>query len=93
MAPQPPSSDDTEIIGRVVDDRGAPVPNALVALPAGTAPVPEIALVSDAHGRFSLRLPPGQFTLSAHAEQGSGQIDVETSTGSRPGEVVIVIRH
>ena len=91
MAPHPPASDDAEVVGRVVDERGEAVPDALVAIPAGTAAVPEIALLTDPAGRFALRLPPGRFTLSAHAEQGSGQVDVETRAGTRPGEVVIVI--
>lgn len=55
--------------GRVLDTTGAPVMGALIVIDSGTVPMPEIALLSDENGEFSLRLPPGKFTLRA---QGSG---------------------
>jgi hypothetical protein len=77
------------LAGQVVDARGAPVPDALVTIPAGTVPMPEIALLVDAEGRFTLRLPDGRFTLRAHGGGGTGDAEVE-----RPGddEVVITVR-
>jgi hypothetical protein len=77
-----------ELAGQVVDARGAPAPDALVTIVAGTVPMPEIALLVDAEGRFALRLPDGRFTLRAHAAAGTGDAEVE-----RPGddEVVIVV--
>jgi Carboxypeptidase regulatory-like domain len=80
-----------ELAGRVVDEHGEAVPNALVAIVASTVPMPEIALQTDAAGRFALRLPPGRFTLRAHAPGGIGDADVERTEGAGPGDVVIVI--
>ncbi len=74
------------LAGRVVDARGAPVPDALVTVVAGTVPFPEIALLVDAEGRFTLRLPDGRFTLRAHSGAGSGDAEVE-----RPGDAEVVI--
>jgi hypothetical protein len=52
--------------------------------------MPEIALVSDTDGSFSMRLPSGQFTLRAHGPGGaSGEVEVEGAPNSR--EIVIVI--
>lgn len=68
---------DDELVGRVVDQRGDPVPDALVSIVEGTVPMPEIALLVDAGGRFRLRLPDGRFTLRAHAAGGSGDTEVE----------------
>lgn len=75
-----------ELVGRVVDARGDPLPDALVTIVAGTVPMPEIALVVDDDGRFRLRLPDGRFTLRAHAAGGSGETEVE-----RPGDDTVVI--
>jgi hypothetical protein len=74
------------LAGRVVDARGAPAPDALVTVVAGTVPVPEIALLVDAEGRFALRLPDGRFTLRAHAAAGTGEAEIE-----RPGDDRVVI--
>ena len=78
-----------ELAGQVVDARGAPAPDALVTIVAGTVPMPEIALLVDAEGRFALRLPDGRFTLRAHAAAGAGEAEVERP---RDAEVVITVR-
>jgi Carboxypeptidase regulatory-like domain len=78
-----------ELAGQVVDARGAPVPDALVSIVAGTVPMPEIALLVDAEGRFALRLPDGRFTLRAHAAAGTGDAEVERP---RDRDVVIAVR-
>ena len=75
--------------GRVVNRNGAPVPDALVSIVESTVPMPEVALVGDADGRFALSLPPGRFTLRAHAAAGTGQVDVEGTPTEH--EIVIVI--
>ena len=75
-----------ELAGQVVDARGAPAPDALVTIVAGTVPMPEIALLVDAEGRFALRLPDGRFTLRAHAAAGTGEAEVE-----QPGDRAVVI--
>jgi hypothetical protein len=77
-----------ELAGQVVDARGAPVPDALVTIVAGTVPLPEIALMADAEGRFTLRLPDGRFTLRGHGPAGTGDAEVERP---RDAEVVIAV--
>ncbi len=77
------------LTGRVVDVSGAPVPDARVAIVGGSVPVPEIALLCDSQGRFSLRLPPGVFTLRAHGPAATGEVDVRSPPSN--GEVLIVI--
>ena len=80
----------TERRGRVVDADGAPVP-AQVVIVVSSVPMPEIALVSDANGSFSLRLPAGRFTLRAHGPGGtSGAVEVEGAPDT--GGIVIVVR-
>ena len=78
----------SEVVGRVVDGGGDPVPDATVAIVAGSVPMPEIALLCDGDGRFQLRLPPGRFTLRAHGPGGSGEVDVAPPS---EGEARIVI--
>jgi len=81
----------TEQSGRVVDAVGAPVPGAQIVIVDSSVPMPEIALVSDANGYFSLRLPEGRFTLRAHAPGGSsGEVEVEG--GANPHGIVIMVR-
>jgi hypothetical protein len=76
--------------GRVVDANGAPVPGALVVIVASTTPMPEIALVGDAEGKFVLWLPPGRFTLRAHSPEGTiGDADVEGAPSVE--EIVVVV--
>lgn len=75
--------------GRVVDETGAPVSEALVSIVESTVPMPEIALVSDSRGSFALRLPPGLFTFRAHAAGGIGEAEVEGAPADE--EIVIVI--
>lgn len=77
-----------ERFGRVVDAGGSPVPRAHIVVVAGSVPMPEIALLSDDAGRFSLRLPPGIFTLRAHGPAGTGQAEVEGASADE--EIVIV---
>lgn len=75
--------------GRVVDAAGAPVPDAHIVIAAASVPMPEIALLSDEAGRFSVRLPPGAFTLRAHGPPGSGEAEVPAGPADR--EIVITI--
>jgi Carboxypeptidase regulatory-like domain len=75
--------------GRVVDARGAPVPDAFVSVVESSVPVPEIALRTDELGRFSLRLPEGRFTLRADRGGANGQARVEGPPEDR--EIVIVV--
>ena len=78
-----------ERFGRVVDASGAPVPHAHIVIVAGSVPMPEIALLSDEAGHFSVRLPQGVFTLRAHGPSGTGEVEVEPADD----EIVIALAH
>jgi hypothetical protein len=64
------------------------VPGALVTIVESTVPMPEIALVCDERGRFSLRLPPGRFKLRAHGGGGSGDAEAE---GAPSGDEILIV--
>jgi hypothetical protein len=70
MAGGPAGDAPQALPGRVVDQDAQPVPGALVVIVESTVPMPEIAVQCDDAGRFTLRLPPGRFTLRAHAPDG-----------------------
>lgn len=74
--------------GVVLDEAGRPVEDAMVAVVWGTAPVPEIALLTGPDGGFRLGLPSGRFRVRAQADQRVGEIEVEGGVGG----AVIVIR-
>jgi hypothetical protein len=78
-----------ELVGRVVGTDGAPVPEAVVVIVAGSVPMPEIALLCDTDGRFSLRLPEGAFTLRAHGSGRTGEAEVQSPPSG--GETRIVL--
>ncbi|WP_409061283.1 carboxypeptidase-like regulatory domain-containing protein [Streptomyces sp. SYP-A7185] len=62
-----------EITGTVRDASGAPVPGAHVLFTQGPQPLPDIAAVTDAEGRFSLIAPTaGQYTLTCRADPLAG---------------------
>lgn len=78
-----------ELVGRVVDADGTAVPEALVVIVAGSVPMPEIALLCDSEGHFSLRLPEGMFTLRAHGQGRTGEAEVRSPPSD--GEFRIVL--
>ena len=88
MVAGPPDDAAQPVRGRVVGAAGEPVADALVVIVESSVPVPEIALQSDADGRFALSLPPGRFTLRAHGPGGTGEARIELPGA---GEVEIVI--
>src|SRR5262247_999115 len=58
------------IIGRVAATDGRPIPNAWVrtsSLDRPSAPIPEIAILTDAGGRYMWPLPPGTYQVSVSA--------------------------
>ena len=68
----PPSAAPVPIGGVVRDAAGRPVAVARVAFTAGPGPLPEIAALTDAEGRFVLSAPqPGRYELAVHGEDGS----------------------
>lgn len=73
-------SDAGTVQGVVVDREGRPVAEATIVVVEGTSPVPEIALVADSAGRFTLRLPRGRFTLEARGDgTAKGQTTIEVA--------------
>ena len=74
------------IEGTVVDAQGEPVAGARVYFVEGPVPLPDIAGVTDAEGRFTLTAPaPGNYTLggafddvaaSEHVTVGDGRHEV-----------------
>lgn len=63
----------TEITGIVRDASGTPVTGAHVLFTEGPRPLPDIAAVTDAEGRFSLAAPvAGQYTLTCRADPLTG---------------------
>lgn len=73
----------------MVDEHGAPVPDALVTIVESTVPMPEMTLVADGRGRFALRLPPGRFVLCAHGAGGTGEAEVAGPPDAREIQIVI----
>ena len=76
--------------GRVVDAVGSPVAGALVTVEWGTAPTPEITLISDADGRFRLGLPRGRFRLRATAPDGASGVTEAQGGAATPAIVIRV---
>lgn len=73
--------DSVKVQGIVVDRDGRTVADATIVVVEGTSPMPEIALVSDACGRFALRLPRGRFLLEAQGEDArKGQTTIEVTS-------------
>jgi protocatechuate 3,4-dioxygenase beta subunit len=77
-----------QIHGRVVDGAGRGVAEATVIVVQARAPVPDVAAVSDAQGRFVFSgLPAGTYRLRAVGPYGGeGETDV---TVPRPEDGVI----
>lgn len=76
------------IRGEVRDRNGDPVAGARVVISESPVPVPEIAAVTDAAGRFTLSAPAaGSYGLTAHAESptaGVAKVDVFVAPGESP---------
>lgn len=52
------------VAGQVTDLSGNPLAEAVVAVPAGTAAVPEKTAITDDAGRYIWSLPTGTFTIA-----------------------------
>jgi protocatechuate 3,4-dioxygenase beta subunit len=76
--------------GLVLDDGERPVNGAMVSVVEATAPVPEIALVTDDDGRFGFGVRPGTYRLQATAADGRRGTAVWSS--ERPAMLVITVR-
>ena len=56
--------------GLVVDAAGDPVAGARVTIVESPSPMPELSMLADEHGCFSLALQPGRFVLRADGDAG-----------------------
>ncbi|MEV0122243.1 carboxypeptidase-like regulatory domain-containing protein [Streptomyces sp. NPDC050703] len=83
------SSSGVEITGVVRDASGTPVAGARVLFTDGPRPLPDIAALTDAEGRFSLGAPsPGSYTLVCRADplmgpSGTAEATVHVEPGAR----------
>ncbi|HEX2827572.1 MAG TPA: carboxypeptidase-like regulatory domain-containing protein [Burkholderiales bacterium] len=75
--------------GSVLAADGTPLAGAYVTIKDASVQVPEIAVQTDANGRFELRLPQGTFLLRAYA--GDRIIDAHITNSGEDG-VDIVMR-
>ncbi|HCT75224.1 MAG TPA: hypothetical protein DGT23_01240 [Micromonosporaceae bacterium] len=84
---------DEQMRGRVVDGAGRGVADATVMVLRAPGPVPDIAAVSDADGRFVFdSLPAGTYRLRAVGPDGrQGEADV-TVPGSGEYQEGVIIR-
>jgi hypothetical protein len=87
------AADQTVVKGTVRDAAGKPVAGATVFFASAPVPVPDIAAVTDAEGRFALSAPAaGTYELGCHAEgfgaakavvtvPGTGETEIELKPG------------
>lgn len=71
----------------MVDGHGDGVAGALVMVVRGTAPTPEIGIVTDAAGGFAIALPEGRFTIRAVKDGASAENDVTAEAGAPEIEI------
>jgi len=69
----------TRITGRITDANGKPLQGARITIPKSSARIPEIAYLSDADGKYSISVPPGEYTLAAFAD-GYAPIEKQVNT-------------
>ncbi|WP_077490387.1 carboxypeptidase-like regulatory domain-containing protein [Sinomonas mesophila] len=79
------------LTGRVTDDGGAPLALASVAVVRAPVPMPDIAALTDADGRFTLTAPaPGEYEVGVSAD-GFERTTAEVTVGG-DGEAALEIR-
>ena len=70
----------TLIHGRVLDARGRALAGARISWAEGPVPLPDVALLSDAQGRFTLAAPPpGRYVLRADSDAGRASATVHAA--------------
>lgn len=81
----------TEIRGTVTGPGGAGIAEASVYFLEGPVPLPDIAQLTDAEGRFQLTAPaPGTYRIGVRAP-GFEPVEVTVKAGNAP-EVVVEVR-
>ena len=77
---------------KVMDDTGAPLEGAFVAVEKSSVPFPEIALVTDAEGSVQLFLPEGHFRIVANArDDRRGAVEVNGGIEGGTDDIVIKV--
>lgn len=66
-------------MARVIDQAGTPVAGAIISVIDGTVQLPEMAIRTDADGRFRLRLPAGRFVLEVVVNGESKRVEVQSA--------------
>lgn len=62
----------TRVHGSVTDAHGSPLAGASVYVISAPTSMPDIALLTDAHGQFTLTVPvAGRYTVGVRAENGT----------------------
>lgn len=78
-------ADQSVISGIVRDSAGRPVAQARVYFTDGPVPFPDIAVLTDSAGAFSLAAPaPGSYRIECQAEGFQPVATTVTVTGGRP---------
>ncbi len=79
------------VAGTVLDGAGRPVGGATVMWASGPVPLPEVALLTPADGRFVLSAPvPGRYTLSCRSGTG-GHATQDVVVGPQGAQVTLRI--
>lgn len=66
--PSIPLPNRTVLHGRITDAAGNPIARARISIPKASQPVPEIAYLSNADGKYTLSVPHGEYTLAVNAD-------------------------
>ena len=81
------------ILGRIVDAGGNPVADARIAFSRAPVPVPDIAMLSDASGQFTLSVPVnGAYELTVTADPHPPQTVTANVQGERTNVNVTIPR-
>lgn len=82
------TNDPSIIAGRVLSPRGQPVAEARIYFTASPVAMPDIALLTDVSGRFSLSVPAaGSYTIGCSAE-GYAPATATVKVGDKQTEVI-----
>lgn len=81
------------VSGRVADASGKPVAQARIYFTDGPAPLPDLALLTDMSGHFSLSVPkPGTYKIGCAAD-GFANATVTVQITGQDSPIAITLRH
>lgn len=67
-AGDPAGTEEAQVTGFVTDAEGQPIAGASVAVPQGSAPVPEMIVLTGTKGEYTWYLPPGSFQIAVYMD-------------------------